>query len=89
MNKYIEYLWQSSVRNEYQLEGNYILPQPKVQPLPIRRGLARKTEVLLLSLFYENNLLNSFLHRYKSDIYISPLCDCGMEIQTPHHSKMV
>ena len=85
MNKYIEHLWHNSIRNEYQLEGHSILPKPIIQPLPIRRGIARKTEVLLLSLFYENNLLNSFLHRYNSVVYTSPLCDCGGEVQTPHH----
>ena len=85
INKYIEHLWQSSVRNEFQLEGHNILPEPKIQPLPIRRGIARKAEVQILSLFYENNLFNSFLYRYKSEIYTSPLCECGREDQTPHH----
>ena len=86
MQKYIEHLWQSSVKNEFQLEGHTILPEPKTQPLPIRRGIARKTEVQILSLFYENNLFNSFLYRYKSAIYTSPICECGLEEdQTPHH----
>ena len=43
MNEYIEHLWHSSVKNEFQLEGHNILSEPKTPPLPIRKGFAIKT----------------------------------------------
>ena len=85
MNKYIEHLWMKSVQNEYLLKGQNISPYPKLQPLPIKKGTSRKTEVTIMSFFYENNLLNHFLYRYNPTKFITPLCDCGEEEQTAHH----
>ena len=85
MNCYVEHLWQSSIRNEFQFQGHSILPTPKVKPILIERGVPRDTEVLILSLFYENNLLNQFLNRYNPVVYPTPLCHCGIEEQTSHH----
>ena len=85
MNKYIEHLWQASLRNEFQSEGHNIIPIPKVKPLSLRKGHSREAEILILSLFYDNNLLNQFLYRYNPTFYPSPLCFCGLEEQTPHH----
>ena len=85
MTKYIEHLWSKSIKNEYQLEGHSIIPNPSVKPLPIPKGISRNIEVLILSLFYENNLLNSFLYRYNPDFFISPLCPCTQEEQTANH----
>ena len=85
MNKYTEYLWKSSIQNQYQLDGHSILPTPIAQPLPIAVGTPRDIEVLTFSLFYENNLLNNFLYRYNPDVFTSPLCDCKQEEQTANH----
>ena len=85
MDKYIEHLWKQSVQNEYLIEGHNIMPIPTLHPLKIDKGLTREEEVLTLSLFYENNLLNNFLHRYNPAVYTSPTCDCGNEEQTAHH----
>ena len=85
MNKYIEHLWMKSVQNEYLLKGQNISPYPKLQPLPIKKGTSRKTEVTIMSFFYENNLMNQFLYRYNPTKFITPLCDCGEEEQTAHH----
>ena len=85
ITKYVEHLWRKSVQNEFLLEGHAVLPTPTTQPLPIDREINREVEVLMLSLFYDNNLLHKFLHRFNSTLYTSPLCDCGVEDQTAHH----
>ena len=85
MNCYIEHLWQSSIRNEYQFQGYDMIPIPKVKPILLQRGMPRDTEVLILSLLYENNLLNQFLNRYNPDMYPTPICHCGIEEQTSCH----
>ena len=82
---YTELLWLESIRNEYMCEGHSILPKPSCQPLPIQNTLNRETEVLLMSLAYENNLLNGFIHRMKPSDCESPLCYCGDGIQTSTH----
>ena len=38
-----------------------------------------------MSLFYENNLLNSFLYRRNNPAVPSPMCMCGIEEQTAYH----
>ena len=38
-----------------------------------------------MSLFYRNNMLNSFLHRYDKDTWPSPLCSCEEDEQTALH----
>ena len=45
----------------------------------------RTAEVKLMSLLYENNLLNSFLYKREVPGVESPLCLCGKEEQTAHH----
>ena len=40
---------------------------------------------MLMSMFYENNLMNSFLYRRNIQEVSSPLCYCGTEEQTVHH----
>ena len=85
MNRYLEDLWKKSIQNEYQLEGHAIAPIPSTQKLQIEKNTLREDEILLMSFFYENNLMNKFLFRYNPDMFTSPLCDCGNEDQTPHH----
>ena len=85
INKYVEHMWKAALQNEYQMEGHYIIPNPTTCPLPIEQGTSREEEVLALSFFYENNLLNSFIFRHDKRLSNSPLCDCGNEEQTAHH----
>ena len=85
ITKYTELLWAESVRNEFQLEGQCILPNPRCSPIPLNSKMDRQSEVKLLSLFYENNLFNSFLYKHNIRGVLSPLCVCGKEEQTAHH----
>ena len=41
--------------------------------------------VLVMSLFYYNNLLNGSLHRLYPTTYKAPLCDCGKDVQDNYH----
>ena len=45
---------------------------------------SREVEVLVMSLMYKNNLLNSFLFRVDRAV-ASPLCICGSDEQTAIH----
>ena len=55
-----------------------------VRTLPFPKFTSRKKEVLLMSLMYKNNLLNSSL--YKLDKVLSPLCSlCQSEEETLDH----
>ena len=62
-----------------------MIPKPSCTPLYLNSDTDRKTEVKLMSLFYENNLLNSFLFRRSVPGVSSPLCPCGSEDQTAAH----
>ena len=46
---------------------------------------SRETEVLVMSLFYKNNLLNSFLFTLDRLKWPSPYCSCDHEEQTAIH----
>ena len=82
--KYTEYLWKKTLQNQLQLEGhNYIL-DPKCSPIQIPK-LSREEEVLLISMFYPNNLLNASLHNVNPDKFPNPICTCGEEHQTAFH----
>ena len=83
IRKYTELLWSNSIRNEYLADGYSIIPKPSCIPLPIASTINRESEVLLMSLLYENNLLNDFLHKVNQ--CESPLCYCGEAVQTPAH----
>ena len=85
VNKYTEILWGDSLRNEFQLEGHSTILHPRCSQLPLDPKINRSTEVKIISLFYENNLLNSFLYRHNIPGVDSPLCTCGKEDQTAHH----
>ena len=82
---FTEFLWQESLQNKLQLEGWSHIPKVSVSPLPLQHGTSRETEVLIMSLFYENNLLNSFLYKYDRSRWTTPLCICGEEEQTALH----
>ena len=38
-----------------------------------------------MSVFYPNNLMNGFVHKFNSTLASSPLCPCQLEVQTPMH----
>ena len=82
---FTEFLWQESLQNKLQLEGWSHIPKVSLSPLPLQLGTSRETEVLIMSLFYENNLLNSFLFKHDRSRWTSPLCSCGEEEQTALH----
>ena len=63
MTKYTEHLWKSKVLNKALLEGKTRIPCVRALPLPIPMGISRDDEVKLMSMFYNNNLLNSFLYK--------------------------
>ena len=85
MKKYTELLWSASIENEFLNDGQSVIPKPSCTPLCLNPETDRKTEVKLMSLFYENNLLNSFLYRRSVPGVSSPLCPCGSEDQTAAH----
>ena len=77
-------LWQSSISNQFQLDGYASAPVPNSDRLPIPQNTPRNHEVLLMSLFYKNNLLNHSL--WNIDKVSSPLCSaCFDEEETAEH----
>ena len=85
MTKYTEHLWSQKLVFEAQAEGYAYHPKPSCTPLQITNNLSRSGEVQLMSLFYENNLLNGFVHKYDSQKFPNPYCYCGEDIQTNFH----
>ena len=85
MKKYTELLWSASTENEFLNEGHSVIPKPSCTPLYLNPNTDRKTEVLIMSVFYDNNLMNSFLYRHSISDITSPLCHCGSEDQTAAH----
>ena len=85
MVKFTEFLWSTAIRNEFQCDGHSTLPNPSYKALPIPRNITREMEVLLMSQFYDNNLLRGFLHRAHKHMFNNPLCHCEQDIQTVPH----
>ena len=85
ITKYTEVIWAESIRNEFLCEGHSIIPQPSCTPLPLSVSVSRGTEVMVMQMFYENNLLNSFLHRINIPDVQTSLCHCGRDEQTAYH----
>ena len=85
MKKYTEILWAASIGNEFLNDGQGVIPKPSATQLQLNPRVDRKTEVLVMSMFYEQNLLNSFLYRHGIRDISSPLCHCGSEEQTAAH----
>ena len=83
--KYTEHLWKSSLQNELQSEGFSIIPEPKCTPVPTSKNLSREEEVMVMSMLYPNNTLNSVLHSINKEKFPTPLCQCGESRQTIHH----
>ena len=82
---YTEELWQKSVNNQYCMDGHQYYPKVQCSKIRFPTGTTRETETLTLSLFYPNNLLNSFLYRFNKDRFITPLCGCGEGEQDATH----
>ena len=77
-------LWQSAIRNQFQIDGYASAPAPTSDNLPVPQNTPRKVEVLLMSLFYKNNLLNQSLWNLSK--VPSPLCSaCSQQEETADH----
>ena len=85
IKRYTELLWSESLTNEFMCDGYDTIPVPRCSPLPLDRNLPRKSEVMLMQMFYEQNLLNSFIYKIGRPEIPSPLCHCGKEEQTSYH----
>ena len=71
--------------NSKKSAGEEAVSFPKCVPLPIPIDTSRSDEVLLMSLFYPNNLMNSFVYRYTYNTE-SPLCPrCQQYEETAYH----
>ena len=86
MRIYSEFMWQGYINNIYQIEGECRIPTISCQSLHIPVYTTRDQEVLFMSLFYKNNLMESFLYSIKRAA--SPLCLCGVEAQTAVHALL-
>ena len=85
MTAYTEYLWKKVVDNVYLGNGYSVIPSPSCKPLAVPSDTTRKTEVLMMSCLYDNNLMNNFL--YQRDLNNTPMCPhCDVEVQTPYHA---
>ena len=85
IRKYTEVIWEDKLRNQCLVEGEGHIPKPSCSRLPVPLNTTRQEEVLLMSLMYPQNLMNSFVYRHTNSVE-SPLCQrCGREEQTPHH----
>ena len=67
------------------LDGYTAVPSPSCIKLHLQIGLPRDTEVLLMSMFYDNNLLNSSLFKVNSKKFQTAECECNQSIQDPYH----
>ena len=84
MTKYTEYVWKKSLQNQLQNEGYNVVLDPKCSPIPIPTS-NREEEVMICSMFYPNNILNSSLHNINSEKFPNPFCKCGDGHQTAYH----
>ena len=82
---YTEKIWQEKLNNQGILDGDPHIPKPQYMKMPIPHNTSRREEVLLMSMFYPQNLLNSFVYRHTHSTE-SPLCPrCMLQEQTPFH----
>ena len=80
MTLYTEHVWQLTLRNSFMLDGYTAFPSPSCTKLHLQIGLPRDTEVLLMSMFYDNNLLNSSLFKVNSKKFQTAECKCNQSI---------
>ena len=88
IKKYTESCWQSTINNQFRADGYHNIPSVSCDKLPIPQNIDRETETVLLSHFYENNLMNGYLYRIGHRETGSPLCLCKVANQTPYHCLM-
>ena len=84
-NTFNQDLWKSKVLNKALLEGKTRTPCVRALPLPIPMGISRDYEVKLMSMFYNNNLLNYFLYDTQRNQCSSPMCPFGDGEQIAFH----
>ena len=85
IRNYSEMLWQDRINVQFQLDGLDVAPLVDTTKLNFPRNTSRKTESIVLSLMYPNNLFNTFLHYYNNQRFPSPLCSCGNGQQDALH----
>ena len=84
ITRYTESLWQSTIRNQFQLDGYPTPPIASCDSVPVPQNTPRKIEVALISMFYKNNILNQSL--YKLSKVESPKCSfCSQHEETAEH----
>ena len=81
MKTYAELLWKSTINSQFQAEGFSKAPIVSTDKLKFGPNTSRKFETLMLSMLYQNNLLNAFLHRFNPQKFNTPLCNCSNEDQ--------
>ena len=85
IKKYVEKIWYEKISNQALVDGEQNVPKPKFQKLPIPHNTTREEEVRLMSLFYPQNLFNSFVYRH-TYVTESPLCSkCKLKEETSFH----
>ena len=75
MKTFTEMLWQKRLNNQFHLEGFAASPKPNLTKLAIPTS-SRCTETLFMSLFYENNLFNSFVNSHIDSKFGPACCQC-------------
>ena len=85
MISFTEYLWQRSLDNISQMNGEPCAPTVSCKRLKIPSNTERHIEVKLMSLFYPNNLMNHFVNKKFPSLAPSPMCICQKERETPFH----
>jgi hypothetical protein len=85
MRLFTELIWQECINNQLMMEGWTQIPKVSTTPLQFPSLTNRDVEVLVMSMFYKNNLLNGFLFSMDRLRWNSPLCSCGYEEQTAIH----
>ena len=74
---YTEKVWQERVNNQFIHDGFVSAPTVSTTKLKIPTT-DRNKETLLMSLFYDNNLMNGFLSRTLGLSFCSPHCSCNL-----------
>ena len=88
IKQYSEVLWQERINTQFQLNGISVAPLVNTNKLSFPPNTSRRTESIVLSLLYPNNLFNTFLHYYDNQRFPSPICTCGNGQQDSLHVLM-